>query len=964
MLSARWRSIFVALAAIAGSACECGGSGILGKVAPKIEISPLMVDFGDVPLGAKKHARLSVKNHGSAQLVLGALDIMAPFTATPSMMVIAPGGTESIDVVFTPPGGESMSGMQTLAFMGSLVVHSNDLSNAVITIPLQGTEVHGTISVRPTSIDFTNTAVGTNKRIPIFIANNGGVEIDGSVTTAGFMRPEHFTLSTLSDFAGSAPIALQTDAMAELDLDYHPIELGMDNGQIVFAICGADCGIEVSVMASAVQAVVQLDPPFIDFGNVGIGQTVSKAVTVKNTGSNPVNVLGVSTTGGADLSASPVRPLPTRIDGNSSTAINLDFTPSSASMFQGELLVRTDDPAVPVASVRVTGGGQGPLFVVQPSSIDFGVQRTSATARRGFLLLNNGSADVQVLGIKVSGAAFGLADVPGLPARLGSGESITGNATFTPTSMGEFMGTMIVNTDDPATSTTTVSLQGGMATRLCELDAANTRIVFGLLPVGSTRTRNVIVTNVGSDVCQIVSSSFRAPVDPAITFQSPVWPVTLMPNDHFTLQFSYTPTMMTESSANFVMTTSDPVFPERHILLEGSAMDYADVFVQPRSLDFGSVFPMCSAGTRSITIFNAGDVGATIDNVSFTDSTSEFTMSGVPNAPFPIIQGSSQGFSVAYEPVDVGQDVDAVEIDVRDHPFPIIVPIQGAGTMNPRVTDQFTQSMQNKVDVLFIMGNSDMGADLQPGLAQNVSSFIQATQLRQVDFHIGVTSTDINPVAGQLVGPVITSFNSNVTGAFQMEVNATPIGLADDDEESLKAMAGAFQLAQQGVAPNNMLFRPDARVVIIIITDDDDTSPDTPLHYFSVLRSNSPQGFTVAVVSGQASGCGDGDGGGPMGGAEAAPRLEQFVALTMGQSISECGDWATSLSQLGALAFGLPNRFFLSKHADNTKPIDVSINGSPAPMGSWTYDAQSGSIVFMTAPPAGSTITVDYTPAC
>jgi hypothetical protein len=71
-----------------------------------------------------------------------------------------------------------------------------------------------------------------------------------------------------------------------------------------------------------------------------------------------------------------------------------------------------------------------------------------------------------------------------------------------------------------------------------------------------------------------------------------------------------------------------------------------------------------------------------------------------------------------------------------------------------------------------------------------------------------------------------------------------------------------------------------------------------------------------------------------------------------------------TLSQLGTLAFGLPSRFNLSKAANPSQPINVTVNGMAAPAGTWTYDPGSASIVFTTPPPTGSSISVDYTPAC
>jgi hypothetical protein len=440
------------------------------------------------------------------------------------------------------------------------------------------------------------------------------------------------------------------------------------------------------------------------------------------------------------------------------------------------------------------------------------------------------------------------------------------------------------------------------------------------------------------------------------------FPLTLMPGQQLILPFEYRPTMPIESRGNFVMTTDDPVFPERHLLLEGSAEEYADIFVQPNMLDFGALKPGCSSGDRQVRIFNAGTMAGFVDSVAFTTTTTEFHFTMPLATPDEISGGGSSAFTVDYRPQDVGADVSSIEIAVRDHVFPIIVPMQGSGTMNPHVTDTFQQGQREKVDVLFIMGNTLVNLDLQPGLLPNLQHFIEQSNVRQTDFHLGVASTFVLPTAGLLVGPVLTRSTPNLETAFESEANIGALG--DDDEQSLEAMAGAFRLAANGVSPNVQLFRSDARLVVVIITDDDDTSPLPVVSYYNILRNHPSRGYLVAVVSGQTTGCGDFDTGTPEGGALPAPRLESFVSLTRGISASECSDWATTLSMIGEASFGLNKRFFLTKPADNTKPIVVTINGMMISPSEWRYDPASGSVEFLTAPPEGASITVDYTPAC
>lgn len=67
---------------------------------------------------------------------------------------------------------------------------------------------------------------------------------------------------------------------------------------------------------------------------------------------------------------------------------------------------------------------------------------------------------------------------------------------------------------------------------------------------------------------------------------------------------------------------------------------------------------------------------------------------------------------------------------------------------NPEYYDQFVVDLGNrKMDILFVIDNSGSMADQQAILAQSFEDFIGSFVDRQIDYHIGVISTD-NRIAG------------------------------------------------------------------------------------------------------------------------------------------------------------------------------------------------------------------------
>ncbi len=944
------RRAWLLLSGLVASACTCGGDEVIGRVVPRLELGAAAIDFGEVPIGATKRVAIDVSNSGGAPLVISGVSAMAPYAGSPASLTVPPGARARIDVAFSP--------VDEGPVQGSLQISSDADGAPTTQVSLTGVGVPGFVEVRPRTVDFARTRVGTSRTVELVLDNRGLEPISGNIVAEGFARPEHYSLAGVANISTAGTYSAGSRSQTPLELEYLPLELGDDGGRLVFELCGPRCGVDVTITADAIAARVRVEPAAIEFGEVGLGQTKSEVVRVWNDATEPLQVGRARVVGSAEVTVSSARPLPAQVDPGTSLVLTLEYRPAAATEMLGVLVVDTSDEGAPEARVRLSGRGVGPLFQVTPEVIDFGIVHRAVAQRRSFVLLNAGSADVRVTAIEYTGhPAMRLVSVPGLPARLGGGESLTPGIELVPTgTAGMYLGEVRVATDDPAHADVRIPVRAAYSQTACQLEMSPARLNFGLVTPPHTRAQEVTVSNRGDRACTLTGGAFVAPLDAAFAAGAFAYPQALAPGQSARLPFTYAPTDRREAKAVFALTTDDAVFPERRVTLVGSSLAYDDLFVVPTHLEFGQVEPRCSGRPREIRVFNAGTVEAVIERIlQGGRDPGQATLAA--STPITIPAGGTSAFTLGYTPSAVGVHTGELEIVPRDRPYSLVTSWRGEAVQEAVISESFEQGRARPVDVLFVVDDSCSMIEEQGALTGNFSDFIRTANVRSVDFRIAITTTDVTgPKAGQLRGPILSPSTPDLEAEFtrQASVGVTGSGL----EQGLEAMDAFFNRQR---ANRTQFLRMGTTLVVIIVSDEDDGSPASVVGYFNALRAVANDTF-VAAITGQAFGCqniGTGD-------AFPAPTYEAFLALTNGLSLSICAPWATNLSNLGATVFGLQQRFPLANAADASATIEVRVNGQVVPASQWTYEAQSPAIFFdvNAIPPEGSTITVTYSPDC
>lgn len=304
--------------------------------------------------------------------------------------------------------------------------------------------------------------------------------------------------------------------------------------------------------------------------------------------------------------------------------------------------------------------------------------------------------------------------------------------------------------------------------------------------------------------------------------------------------------------------------------------------------------------------------------------------------------------------------------------------------------EEFYQAPVNTVDILWITDNSPSMEDEQASLAAGAQNFIDRLLTINIDFHMGVISTDIstqNPDAGALLGTpaVLDATVPDYVHLFQERVKVGTGG--DDQEKGLQAAITALTAPKIDVE-NAGFLREEALLFIAVVSDENDCSdwgelgPEstgddcysrdeqlTPVsnlvHSISGIKDEASMVILSGIIGPDADqGCAD---------AVPGKRYSTAIDKLGGFEGSICEtDYSVMMDALGDIASGMRDAFPL-EYVPDPSTIEVTVEPvggveaavSEDATNGWTYneDPTAPQILFHGAalPPRGAKIVVDYT---
>ncbi len=234
----------------------------------------------------------------------------------------------------------------------------------------------------------------------------------------------------------------------------------------------------VEFLIPAVPTTISLSATTLDFGNVYLGSSATKAVQVTNTSgfSSTVTIQGVSVTGANASDYLASSNCATLAEGASCT-VTVTFTPSALGTRAATLTVTNTSASDADQTVALTGVGVAEISA-SASLLDFGnVDVGQSSAAQAVTITNGTTTAIALTGFNITGD---YTETTTCGSSLAGGASCIVSVVFKPTATGTRPGSLVVSTGNARVASLTVALTGNGVDFNIALAPASGSVIAGL----------------------------------------------------------------------------------------------------------------------------------------------------------------------------------------------------------------------------------------------------------------------------------------------------------------------------------------------------------------------------------------------------------------------------------------------------------------------------------------------------
>ncbi len=396
---------------------------------------------------------------------------------------------------------------------------------------------------------------------------------------------------------------------------------------------------------------ISISDSLLDFGTVFVGDTAQTGLIVSNRGGDTLYINKIST--GDSVFLAEVGSLRVSPDMGKDT-IEIAFVPSWLENYQDTLVIESNDPQKPQLKIALNGKGIGSVIGLDRDMLDFKAVSLGADSTLMLKIRNSGNSvleiqDLEILPLVYTPSAFRLKNKDiSFPLLIEPAAEFELLVTFRPDSAHSDSAYLKITSNDPLHPSKEVLLKGTAVGPV--LSIPYTDIDFGDVPILVDTVQSFSIRNSGNTILVIDSLLIRdsGAHPPTFEFVNANWflPLNIQPDSGYTISIRYKPDKANSDSAYFLVTSNDPLNPQRKIKLSGKSLA-PQIEADQAQLDFGHI-PINSEAVKTVLLYNRGKG----DLIIFADSlsllgpdTAAFQLKALP-ADMQIAPGDSDTIAV------------------------------------------------------------------------------------------------------------------------------------------------------------------------------------------------------------------------------------------------------------------------------------------------------------------------------
>ena len=414
---------------------------------------------------------------------------------------------------------------------------------------------------------------------------------------------------------------------------------------------------------------IEISPSTVSFGNVAMGQSATKTVTLTNPGTEALSVSGIAVAGTGFTASGPH--LPISLASGQSTSISAVFKPTSGNADKGTITITSNaagSPSLVALSGTGTTGATAAALTVTPSTVAFGSVAVGSEQSQTIHVENTGGESASISKLTVSGTGVSVSGMTA-PMTLAAGQTANLTVSYKPVATGTLAGSVSIasNATDPSV------VVGINATATSStLAATPSSVSFGNVAVGSDTTQTIRLQNIGTS--QVTISAITPSVS-SIAISGVTLPIKLASGTSATLTAAYKPTAAGSVAGKITVTSNAVGSPTIVDLSATAAAAAVQLTPSASSLSFGNV-TVGSSGTSQLTVKSTGNTNVTISKV--TVSGTGFVLGG--SAASVILDPSqTESYTVNFDPKAAGAISGTLTITSNAANSPLNIALSGTG---------------------------------------------------------------------------------------------------------------------------------------------------------------------------------------------------------------------------------------------------------------------------------------------